>query len=461
MSNQTSLQNNPSSDKWDALQSSLLALYGKDVYTSWLQGVSFNKINFNTLVLNVKTRFIRDWIVAHYADKILDLYKKQDSNISRIEFQILERTETKNPKSNVIDFEKKDLIQDSGSYGLSKIDERLVFDNFVVGKSNELAFAAANRIIDNLNKYNPLYIYGGVGLGKTHLLNAIGNQLLKKMDKVIYVSAERFMYQFVRSIKNNEVVKFKDIFRSAKVLIIDDIQFVSGKDVTQEEFFHTFNALIESGSQIIISCDRPPNELDRIQDRIKSRLSGGLVVDVQSPDFEQRVKILKQRCLKEFHASERNIVIDDEIINFIANELKLSIREMIGAFNRIAAYLNINQRKISVAEAKHILRDSLNKIHTNITIEDIQKTVVSYYNISMHDFMSSRRSRSVARPRQIAMYLSKKMTTKSLPDIGRNFSGRDHTTVIHAIKKVEELMIQDKNFENEVKDINGKLTKSI
>ena len=463
MSNQTSLQNNLSGDKakWESLQSSLLGLYGKDVYTSWLQGVTFNKINFNALILNVKTRFIRDWIVAHYADKILDLYKKQDSNISRIEFQVLERTETKNTKSNVIDFEKKDFIQDSGSYGLSKIDERLVFDNFVVGKSNELAFAAANRIIDNLNKYNPLYIYGGVGLGKTHLLNAIGNKLLKKIDKVIYVSAERFMYQFVRSIKNNEVVKFKDIFRSAKVLIIDDIQFVSGKDVTQEEFFHTFNALIESGSQIVISCDRPPNELDRIQDRIKSRLSGGLVVDVQSPDFEQRVKILKQRCLKEFHASERNIVIDDEIINFIANELKLSVREMIGAFNRIAAYLNVNQRKISVSEAKHILRDSLNKIHTNITIEDIQKTVVSYYNISMHDFMSSRRSRSVARPRQIAMYLSKKMTTKSLPDIGRNFSGRDHTTVIHAIKKVEELMIQDKNFENEVKDINGKLTKSI
>jgi len=441
MTNQTSLKDNFSNDKarWDSLQQSLLGLYGKDVYTSWLQNISFTKINFNTLVLNVKTRFIRDWIVAHYADKILDLYKKQDANITRIEFQISERVETKsNSKSNVIDFEKKDFIQDS-----------------------ELAFTAANRIIDNLNKYNPLYIYGGVGLGKTHLLNAIGNKLLKKIDKVIYVSAERFMYQFVRSIKNNDVVKFKDIFRSAKVLIIDDIQFVSGKDVTQEEFFHTFNALIESGSQIVISCDRPPNELDRIQDRIKSRLSGGLVVDIQSPDFEQRVKILKQRCLKEFHASERNIAIDDEVINFIANELKLSVREMIGAFNRIAAYLNINNRKISVAEAKSILRDSLNKIETNITIEDIQKTVVSYYNISMHDFMSSRRSRSVARPRQIAMYLSKKMTTKSLPDIGRRFSGRDHTTVIHAIKKVEELMIQDKNFENEVKDLNQKLTKTV
>ena len=344
----------------------------------------------------------------------------------------------------------------------AQLNPRYIFETFVIGASNRFAHAAAVAVAEAPAKaYNPLFIYGGVGLGKTHLLNAIGNKLLKKIDKVIYVSAERFMYQFVRSIKNNDVVKFKDIFRSAKVLIIDDIQFVSGKDVTQEEFFHTFNALIESGSQIVISCDRPPNELDRIQDRIKSRLSGGLVVDIQSPDFEQRVKILKQRCLKEFHASERNIAIDDEVINFIANELKLSVREMIGAFNRIAAYLNINNRKISVAEAKSILRDSLNKIETNITIEDIQKTVVSYYNISMHDFMSSRRSRSVARPRQIAMYLSKKMTTKSLPDIGRRFSGRDHTTVIHAIKKVEELMIQDKNFENEVKDLNQKLTKTV
>ncbi len=304
MSNQISLKDNFINDKarWESFQQSLLGLYGKDVYTSWLQNINFTKINFNTLVLNVKTRFIRDWIVAHYADKILDLYKKLDTNITRIEFQISERVELKNNnKSNIIDFEKKDFIQDSGSYGLSKIDERLVFDNFIVGKSNELAFTAANRIIDNLNKYNPLYIYGGVGLGKTHLLNAIGNKLLKKIDKVIYVSAERFMYQFVRSIKNNDVVKFKDIFRSAKVLIIDDIQFVSGKDVTQEEFFHTFNALIESGSQIVISCDRPPNELDRIQDRNiinHASLFFKKILEEQSP-FGLEVE-LKNKSIEEF-----------------------------------------------------------------------------------------------------------------------------------------------------------------
>ncbi len=265
------------------------------------------------------------------------------------------------------------------------------------------------------------------------------------------------MYQFVRSIKNNDVVKFKDIFRSAKVLLIDDIQFVSGKDVTQEEFFHTFNALIESNSQIILSCDRAPNDLDRIQDRIKSRLSGGLVVDIQSPDYEQRVQIIKQRCLKDLHSFDKNNFIEEEVIDFLAAESKLTVREMLGSFNRLVAHASINQKKITTIEARHVLKDYLNKIQTNLTIEDIQKTVVSYYDISMHDFMSSRRSRMVARPRQIAMYLSKKLTTKSLPEIGRKFSGRDHTTVIHAIKKIEELISKDKIFENEIGDLNSKL----
>jgi len=265
------------------------------------------------------------------------------------------------------------------------------------------------------------------------------------------------MYQFVRSIKNNDVVKFKDIFRSAKVLLIDDIQFVSGKDVTQEEFFHTFNALIESNSQIILSCDRAPKDLDRIQDRIKSRLSGGLVVDIQSPDYEQRVQIIKQRCLKDLHSFDKNNFIEEEVIDFLAAESKLTVREMLGSFNRLVAHTSINQKKITSVEARHVLKDYLNKIQTNLTIEDIQKTVVLYYHISMHDFMSSRRSRMVARPRQIAMYLSKKLTTKSLPEIGRKFSGRDHTTVIHAIKKIEELISKDKIFENEIRDLNSKL----
>ncbi len=441
---------------WQNIQKQLLEMYGQDVYRSWIQNIIFLKTTFNTLVLSVKTRFIRDWIVAHYADKILNLYKKFDIKISRIEFQISEKTEIKPIKNNIIDFDKKTYSL-SGNYGLSKIDEKLNFDNFVVGKSNELAFTAAKKVIENLNKYNPLYIYGGVGLGKTHLLNAVGNKLLSTIDKVIYVSAERFMYQFVRSIKNNDVVKFKDIFRSAKVLLIDDIQFVSGKDVTQEEFFHTFNALIESNSQIILSCDRAPNDLDRIQDRIKSRLSGGLVVDIQSPDYEQRVQIIKQRCLKDLHSFDKNNFIEEEVIDFLAAESKLTVREMLGSFNRLVAHASINQKKITTIEARHVLKDYLNKIQTNLTIEDIQKTVVSYYDISMHDFMSSRRSRMVARPRQIAMYLSKKLTTKSLPEIGRKFSGRDHTTVIHAIKKIEELISKDKIFENEIRDLNSKL----
>jgi len=440
---------------WQNIQKQLQEMYGQDVYRSWIQNIIFLKTTFNTLVLTVKTRFIRDWIVAHYADKILNLYKKFDVKISRIEFQISE-TDIKPVKNNIIDFDKKTYTS-SGNYGLSKIDEKLNFDNFVVGKSNELAFTATKKVIENLNKYNPFYIYGGVGLGKTHLLNAIGNKLLSTIDNVIYVSAERFMYQFVRSLKNNDVVKFKDIFRSAKVLLIDDIQFVSGKDVTQEEFFHTFNALIESNSQIIISCDKAPNDLDRIQDRIKSRLSGGLVVDVQSPDYEQRAQIIKQRCLKDLYSFDRSFFIEEEVIDFLAAENRLTVREMLGSFNRLVAHASINQKKINTIEARHLLKDYLNKIQTNLTIEDIQKSVVSYYNISMHDFMSSRRSRMVARPRQIAMYLSKKLTTKSLPEIGRKFSGRDHTTVIHAIKKIEELISKDKIFENEIRDLNSKL----
>jgi len=391
---------------WQNIQKQLLEMYGQDVYRSWIQNIIFLKTTFNTLILSVKTRFIRDWIVAHYADKILNLYKKFDIKISRIEFQISEKTEIKTIKNNIIDFDKKSYSL-SGNYGLSKIDEKLNFDNFVVGKSNELAFTAAKKVIENLNKYNPLYIYGGVGLGKTHLLNAIGNKLLSTIDKVIYVSAERFMYQFVRSIKNNDVVKF--------------------------------------------------NDLDRIQDRIKSRLSGGLVVDIQSPDYEQRVQIIKQRCLKDLYSFDKNNFIEEEVIVFLAAESKLTVREMLGSFNRLVAHASINQKKITTMEARHLLKDYLKKIQTNLTIEDIQRTVVSYYDISMHDFMSSRRSRMVARPRQIAMYLSKKLTTKSLPEIGRKFSGRDHTTVIHAIKKIEELISKDKIFENEIGDLNNKL----
>mgnify|MGYP000604358294 CR=1 FL=1 len=446
---------------WLIVQNKLKEIYGLDIFKSWIQNVDAREIKHNSLILGVKTRFVRDWIVSHYADKILDFFQKLNSSITRIEFEIHESFYVDKNKNNIVDFattsqglENKDL-----GYASNRLDHRLTFSNYIVGESNQLAFSAAKRVSETLGHYNPLYIYGSVGLGKTHMLNAIGNELKKTDKKIIYLSAERFMYQFVKSIKNKDTQKFKDVFRNTDVLIIDDIQFISGKEVTQEEFFYTFNSLIENHSQVIISCDRPPNDLDRIQDRIKSRLSGGLVVDIQPPDISLRLQILKNRCKVEETYFGKEVLMSDEILSFIANEFKSSIRDMLGVLNRIIASSRIQNKVPTLLDAKIILKDLLNNMQSVVTIEDIQKVIVNYYNLPMSDFLSSRRSRHIARPRQIAMYLSKKLTTKSLPEIGRKFTGRDHTTVIHAIKKIEELMAGDKKFEYEVQDISNKIIK--
>lgn len=460
----TALQNTDDLKKnWSEVQMKLKEIYGLDVYKSWIQNVEAKETKHNSLTLVVKTRFVRDWIVSHYADKILDFFQKLDNSVTRVQFEIHESFYgEKNNQTNIVDFATGSQVADSkdAGYAANRLDHRLTFSNFVVGESNQLAFSAAKRVSETLGHYNPLYVYGTVGLGKTHILNAIGNELKKTDKKIIYLSAERFMYQFVKSIKNKDTQKFKDVFRNVDVLILDDIQFISGKEVTQEEFFYTFNSLIENQSQVIISCDRPPNDLDRIQDRIKSRLAGGLVVDIQAPDIALRLQILKNRCKTEEIYFGKEVLINDEILSFIANEFKSSIRDMLGVLNRIIASSRIQNKVPTLQDAKLILKDLLNNMQSVITIEDIQKLVVNYYNLPMSDFLSSRRSRHIARPRQVAMYLSKKLTTKSLPDIGRKFTGRDHTTVIHAIKKVEELMAADKKFEYEVQDISNKILKS-
>ena len=445
---------------WNFVQLKLKEIYGIDVFRSWIENVEAKGIEQSSLILSVKTRFVRDWIVSHYADKILDHYQKLDNSVSRIQFEISEVFNS-GKISNVLNFNSDSKIIDikDSNYGINRIDPRLNFQTFVTGESNQLAFSAAKRICDNLGHYNPLYIYGSVGLGKTHILNAIGNHLKQVQKKIIYLSAERFMYQFVKSIKNKDTHKFKDIFRNADVLILDDIQFISGKEVTQEEFFYTFNSLIENQSQVVVSCDRSPNDLDRIQDRIKSRLSGGLVVDIQQPDISLRLDILKNRCSLEKNQFGSDILINDEILSFIANEFKSSIRDMLGVLNRIIASSRIKNRNPSLGDVKSLLKDIFNNMNAIITIEDIQKIVVNYYDISTTDFLSARRSRHIARPRQIAMYLSKKLTTKSLPEIGRKFTGRDHTTVIHAIKKIEDLMQKDKKFEVEVQEISNRILK--
>ena len=341
------------------------------------------------------------------------------------------------------------------NYNLFNTNES--FENFIVGESNELAFMAAKKITMQPSHYNPLFIYGSVGMGKTHLLNAIGLEI-GNSKKVMFISAERFMYHFVRSLKNNDMVKFKDFFRKANVFIIDDIQFVAGKEAMQEEFFHTFNALIEKGSQIVISSDRPPSSFERIQERIKSRLSGGLVVDIQPADFNLRIKILKKKFEEIKKNFNENYDLNEEVFKFLASEIKTNIREMVGALNRILAFSKINTKSPTIYDCKRILKDFITyNNNNNINIETIQNVVAAHFNLNLSEMLSARRSRSLARPRQIAMYLAKQHTTNSLPEIGRKFSNRDHTTVIHAVKKIDELLKKDNEIKKKVTEIKKKL----
>ena len=331
----------------------------------------------------------------------------------------------------------------------NRIDQNKSFDNFVIGNSNKLAFEASKKVSENISHYNPFYLYAGVGMGKTHLLNAIGLKL-KECKKVTFISAERFMYQFIKSIKSNEMVKFKDNFRNTDVLIIDDIQFMNGKEAMQEEFFHTFNSLIDKGSQVILSADIPPSKLVKIQERIKSRFSGGLVVDIQSPEHELRLKILKTKVDELNILYNEKLKLSDETLKFISNEIRSSIRELVGALNRVASFTRIYSRVPNLNEIKIILKDLLNINENKITIDNIQTLVCKYFKISKNEMLSSRRSRYLVRPRQVAIYLSKVLTTKSLPEIGREFSNRDHTTVIHSVKTIEKIKIENNEMLNSI-----------
>ena len=332
----------------------------------------------------------------------------------------------------------------------------IIFENFVIGNSNKLAYEAAKKVSENVSHYNPFYLYSGVGMGKTHLLNAIGIKL-KQEKKVTFISAERFMYQFIKSIRSNEMVKFKDNFRNTDVLIIDDIQFMNGKEAMQEEFFHTFNSLIEKGAQIILSADRPPNKLVKIQERIKSRFSGGLVVDIQNPEYDLRFKILKTKVDELNLLYNEKLKLTDDILKFISNEIRNSIRELVGALNRIASFSRIYNRVPDLNEIKIILKDLLNINETQITIDNIQTLVCKYFKISKNEMLSSRRSRYLVRPRQVAIYLSKILTTKSLPEIGREFSNRDHTTVIHSVKTIEKLKNDNDEISNGINSLKNQI----
>jgi len=439
---------------WTEILSKLKITFGNDVYESWIKNINLNKEFNHYVILSVPTRFVRDWIVSRYADKILDEIKLFKKSIQRLEFLIEEVRET----SNQLTFLKKNKITpiENSLLNYNRFNSNNRFDNFVVGESNELAYMAAKKICIESSHYNPLFIYSAVGMGKTHLLNSIGLEVGQK-KKVMFISAERFMYHFIRSIKNNEMVKFKDFFRGANIFIIDDIQFVNGKEAMQEEFFHTFNALIEKGSQVVISADRPPSSLDKIQERIRSRMSGGLVIDIQPPDLDLRIRILKSKFEEIKINFRENYDLSEEVFKFLASEVTSSIREMIGALNRILAFSKINTKSPTIYECKRILKDFINSNNKSINVEFIQNLVAAHFNLNIQELLSPRRSRSLARPRQIAMYLAKQHTTNSLPEIGRKFSNRDHTTVIHAVKKIDELLKKDNDIKESVATLRKKI----
>ena len=432
---------------WKLIQDQMKNKLGLDIYESWLKKIDFVEEINNYVLLSVPTRFIRDWIVSRYLDQILNIIRLFRKDIIRVEFKIIEQKRYikeneenfKNPDKN----ENVSFIKDS-YLQYNRIDPNKKFENFIIGASNKLAYEASLKVSENISHYNPLYIYGGVGMGKTHLLNSIAYEL-KKNNKVMFISAERFMYQFVKSIKTNDMVKFKDYFRNTDILLIDDIQFMNGKEAMQEEFFHTFNALLDKESQIIISADRAPNKLSRIQERIKSRFAGGLVVDIQKPDYDLRKKIIEQKLQEFNNLHSDQFKISTDIKDFISKEITASIRELVGAINRIISFSRIYNKMPNLAETKVVLKDLLNLNENKVTIDLIQTIVCKFFKISKNEMLSSRRSRYLVRPRQTAIYLTKILTSKSLPEIGREFSNRDHTTIIHSVKTIERL--KEKNPE--------------
>ena len=444
---------------WLTIQTEMKNKLGADIYESWLKKISFEEEINNYVLLSVPTRFIRDWITSRYLDQILKIIKDHKKDIIRIEFKIVEKNNDNiSNNQNTRPLESKEnvsFIKDS-YLQYNRIDPNKKFGNFITGSSNNLAYQASIKVSENISHYNPLYIYGGVGMGKTHLLNSIGLEL-KKNNKVMFISAERFMYQFVKSIKSNDMVKFKEYFRNTDILLIDDIQFMNGKEAMQEEFFHTFNALLDKGSQIIVSADRSPNKLSRIQERIKSRFSGGLVVDIQKPDYELRKKIVENKIkdLNSLYAEE--FKISQEITDFISSEITSSVRELVGAINRVVSFSRIYKKLPNLAETKVVLKDLLNLYENKVTIDQIQTVVCKFFKISKNEMLSSRRSRYLVRPRQTAIYLTKILTSKSLPEIGREFSNRDHTTIIHSVKTIEKLKVKDLDMVDNINKLKNQI----
>ena len=432
---------------WSKITSELKKSLDKDTFQNWIKPINFETQLDTSLTLSVPTRFLRDWIIKNYASVIKRVYQDQGITVEKLSIIVKENNNRIIPGTEVV---YQDIDNDEDTYYddiSAPLDPQFTFDNFIVGKPNELAYAAAQRVAQSeIVSFNPLFLYGGVGLGKTHLMHAVAWNIKKRNPKknVVYLTAEKFMYQFIKALRFKNIMSFKEQFRSVDVLMIDDVQFIIGKDNTQEEFFHTFNTLVDKKRQIIISADKSPADLEGLEDRLKSRLGWGLVADIHPLTYELRLGILQAK------AEQKSMKLTSEVLEFLADKITNNVREMEGALNRLAVHASLQDSEVSVDLVKAVLKDLLRTNSRKITIDEIQKKVVEHYNIKLSDMHSPRRSRSVARPRQVAMYLAKSITTRSLPEIGRKFGGRDHTTVIHAIKTIEEIMVNDPSLAEDI-----------
>ena len=452
-------------DQWGQICEQLRTEVGETAFDSWLKPLTIGSFNDGTMNICVPTRFMRNWVITNYSDRIHKIWEKKNPAIKNINFivqagqdvainkglytptcrSLLKKITTSPMPQNIYQSGVKSIVANTneGSLGDSlsvPLNPQYTFDNFVVGKTNEFAYAAARKVAESRNiSFNPLFLYSGVGLGKTHLMHAIAWHI-KQQDpsrNIVYLSAEKFMYKFVRALRYKDTTAFKEQFRSVDVLMVDDVQFMGGKDTTQEEFFYTFNSLIEEGRQIIISADKSPADLEGIEARLKSRLGCGLVADIHPTDFDLRIGILNNK------AKQLGLELPQKVAEFLATKITSNIRELEGALRRVIAHSQLlSNHEITLDMTQDILKDMLRSFDKRTTIDEIQKKVAEHFNISVKEMQSSRRARTVARPRQIAMYLAKQLTSRSLPEIGRKFD-RDHTTVMHAVRKVEELIMED------------------
>ncbi len=459
-------------ETWAQVREDLIKRIGKNNYLSWIEPLRFADLNEGLARFEVPTSFFGDWVSRNFSDHILHTLAGSGAAVSRLEFAVpsrnhassrpdAHRPDAHRPDSHRPDSHRaprsatKTLRSRSGAdeeLPGAALDPRFTFDSFIVGKPNELAHAAARRVAEGGPvTFNPLFLYGGVGLGKTHLMHAIAHELQQRQPhlRVLYLSAEQFMYRFVQALRDKQIMDFKEIFRSVDVLMVDDVQFIAGKDSTQEEFFHTFNALVDQNKQIVISADRAPGEIKDLEDRIKSRMQCGLVVDLHPTDYELRLGILHQKA--EFYRQQyRGLVIGKPVLEFLAHRITTNVRVLEGALTRLYAFASLVGREINLELAQDCLADILRASDRKLTIEEIQRKVAEHYNIRLSDMIGPKRVRNIARPRQIAMYLAKHLTPRSLPEIGRRFGGRDHTTIMHGVRKIEELMTLDSQMSDDL-----------